>query len=330
MKKSSIITIALIVCLILLAAGSFSVFGFSIGGYANAEMYQAGDTTITSAVENLEIDWTAGSVNIVFHTGSEIKVSETSKKALSDDTRLHWWLDGTTLRIRFAKSGFRLFNNLEKALTVSLPEGLVLDNATIRATSADLNISALAAKNMILETTSGDMDALLAAKKLKASSTSGSLDIRQRGGSNSVTVGATSGNIVLSVEDAKEISASSTSGGITFTQKGDADSVSLHTTSGDITAENVRAGKAEVSSTSGTIRLQLNTLNTLTVSSTSGDVTASLPALPGFTARISTTSGSFDSGISLLKDGKTYTCGDGSGSVKIDTTSGSVHLLENK
>lgn len=334
MKKSSIITIALIVCLVLLAGGAFSFFGwnvgFGFGAYANAEKYRAGDTEITSPVENLEVVWTEGTVNIEFHSGSGVTISETAKKALTDDTRLHWWLDGTTLRIQYAKSGLRITGNLDKTLTVSLPEGLVLGTAVIRGTSADLNISALAAEDMTLASTSGDIRALVAAKKLKGSSTSGNIDLKQRGGSESVIVEATSGNVTASVEDAKDVRVSSTSGSVALTQSGDADSVKADTTSGNISAENVKAGKAEFSSTSGDINVRLNAFHTLAVSSTSGAVTAALPANPGFACKVSTASGSFNSDLALVKNGNTYTCGDASGNAEIKTTSGNIRLLEVK
>ena len=331
MKKSSIFTVALIICLILLGTVAFTVFGVSVGGYANAEKYQAGDTEISAAVENLEINWTEGTVNIVFHEGSGVSVSETAKKPLSDDLRLRWWLDGTTLRIQYAKSGLRISaDSLEKALTVSLPEGLVLGTAAIHGTSADFNIAALAAEDMILETTSGNITALVAAKKLKAGSTSGDMDIRQRGGSDSVTFDSTSGSILASVEDARVISASSTSGSVTLTQLGGADSVKLHSTSGSIKAEALSAEKVTIDSTSGSAAVQLHTVRELKIDSTSGSVTVTLPTAPGFTCKVSTASGSFNSDIALSKSGDTYACGDGSGSIDIHTTSGNIRLLEEK
>ena len=330
MKKSSIFTGALIVCLAVLAIVAFGVFNGSVLGYANAEQYKIGDTAFESEIKALEVAWTEGSVQIEFHAGSGVRVSETAKKALTDDTRLHWWLDGTTLRIQYAKSGIRVTGNLGKALTVSLPEGLVLDSAVIRGTSADLNISALAAEDMTLASTSGRIEALVAAKQLKASSTSGDVNIRQRGGSGAVAASSTSGSVILSTEDARDVAVTSTSGSVFLTMAGAAENVKMNSTSGSVTVERLNADKADISSTSGSISVQADALKTLSVSSTSGSVTASLPAVPGYTCRVGTGSGTFSSETALSKDGNTYVCGDGSGAVSIKTTSGSIRILESK
>ena len=147
MTKSRTFTVALIVVLILLAASAWLMFGRTAAGmsYPDADKYTVGNTTVTRPVNNLYVDWTSGQVNIEYHDGTGVIVSETANRALSEDDMLRWWLDGDTLRIRFAKSGFRISVNLDKHLTVSLPKGTVLKSADIGTTSGDLFIPALAA-----------------------------------------------------------------------------------------------------------------------------------------------------------------------------------------
>ena len=160
MKKSTVLTAALIVCLILLGVSAWRMFGGSAGfTYADAGKYSTGDATVSGSVENLYIDWTEGRVNIEYHTGSGVTVSETADRPLSDRNRLRWWLDGSTLRIRYVAPGIRMSPNPNKVLTVSLPEGTVLKSAEIGSTSADLNIPSLAADGIRLESTSGDINA---------------------------------------------------------------------------------------------------------------------------------------------------------------------------
>lgn len=292
MNRSKSLVAALIVVLVLLGAGSCLMFGKTLGlSYANADQYTAGDTEITSAVEHLDINWTSGKVIIEYHSGSGVSVRETANKTLSDDDKLHWWLDGTTLRVQYAKPGIRYFWNnwnLQKTLTVSLPEGTVLKSAKIDATAADLEIGSLAADEILLDTTAGDIAASTAAKKLVVSSTSGKMDIRQDSPMDSVKLTATAGSIFCRLADAKEINADTTAGSIDMTVTGSAKNISLD--------------------------------------STAGSVTLRLPTEPGFTCRVSTTAGSFNSPLSLQKDGKTYTCGDGSIQCSISTTAGSVRL----
>lgn len=292
MNRSKSLVAALIVVLVLLGAGSWLMFGKTLGlSYANADQYTAGDTEITSAVEHLDINWTSGKVVIEYHSGSGVSVRETANKTLSDDDKLHWWLDGTTLRVQYTKPGIRYFWNnwnLQKTLTVSLPEGTVLKSAKIDATAADLEIGSLAADEILLDTTAGDIAASTVAKKLVVSSTSGKMDIRQDSPMDSVKLTATAGSIFCRLADAKEINADTTAGSIDMTVTGSAKNISLD--------------------------------------STAGSVTLRLPTEPGFTCRVSTTAGSFNSPLSLQKDGKTYTCGDGSVQCSISTTAGSVRL----
>ena len=66
----------------------------------------------------------------------------------------------------------------------------------------------------------------------------------------------------------------------------------------------------------------------LNVGSTSGTVTAFLPAAPGFTCRVETASGSFSSALPLAGDRNTYTCGDGTARCVLHTTSGDIRVEE--
>ena len=309
MKKSRILIIALTVCIIALGAGALLVFGNSIGlTYANADKYTAGSTTVTEKVEALDVNWISGNITVEYCSGNGIRVSETGNRTISGDDQLRWWLDGTTLRIQYAKSGrFRLFDRLEKTLTISLPEGTVLKNARIHTTSGDLNIPALDAEETELDTTSGNIRAGAATRKMKAGSTSGNLDIRVTGEAEDVRISVTSGDISLEAEDAKNISVKSTSGSVSVSG---------------------RAGDADISSTSGAVDVRFSAFEHLKIDVTSGNVKAALPEEPGFTAEISMTSGSFESDIAMAKSGKTYTCGDGSAKCEIHATSGNVRIVK--
>ena len=162
MTKSKTFTVALIVVLILLGLSAWLMFGRTAAGmsYPNADQYTVGNTTVTKPVNNLYVDWTSGRVNIEYHDGTGVIVSETANRDLSEDDKLRWWLDGDTLRIRFAKPGFRISVNLDKHLTVSLPKGTVLKSADIGTTSGDVFTPALAADDIRLGSISGSIDAV--------------------------------------------------------------------------------------------------------------------------------------------------------------------------
>ena len=329
MNKSKALTIALIVVLVALAACAWFMFG-NVGGisYPDADKYTAGDTTIASGVENLFVDWTAGAVNIEFHNGEEITVSETANRTLSDDEKLRWWLDGNTLRIRYSKPGIRLSLDSGKVLTVSLPKDLVLSSADIGSTSGDLQISSLTADEIRLNSTSGNIEAYVTTPKLTAASTSGDMNLSPDEGIETVKLGSTSGSIFCALGDAREVIADSTSGGVQITSFGEIDNLEIRTTSGSVYTDIAKVKKMYSRSTSGTFNGNIVSFSEAKIDSTSGNVIVNLLPETGFTCKVSTSSGSFSSDLSLTKDGNTYTCGDGKAPLSISTSSGSIRLGE--
>ena len=310
MNREQKIKIAMVVCVVVLACAvivtSTGMFGGSGAfSYADAEKYTAGETEIAEEIRNLEINWTSGKVVIAYHAGNTVQIRESSERALSEDEQLRWWKDGDTLRIQLAKSGFRL-NMPQKVLTVTLPEGMEAGNVSIRTTSGDIEIPALKAEEMRLAATSGSMNAAAETRTAVTESTSGNQKIRLEGKAESVTASSTSGSISLEADRTGSITARSTSGGI-FAAAAECDTLKASATSGSITLKPGKAGRIEAGATSGS-------------------VTAVLSENPGFTAEVSTTSGSFNSTIALTRDGNVYTCGDGSGRVVIGTTSGNVRI----
>ena len=314
MSREQILKIAMVVCVVVLLCAviitSTGLFGSSgIGGYANADKYTAGDTElsreITGEIKNLEISWTSGKVTVAYHAENTITLRESAGRALSEDEKLQWWLDGDTLRIQFTKPGIR-WNMPGKELTVTLPEGIAFRDVNIQTTSGDVAIPALKAEKMDIGSTSGDLKVEAETARAVLGSTSGDMTIRLSGNTDSVTLGSTSGRIGLEAEKAGSIKAGSTSGGISIAAS---------------EADMVKAG-----STSGSIYAELRKINTLELSTTSGNVTVKLPAEPGFTAKVGTTSGSFTYDIALAKNGDRYVCGDGSAKVEIGTTSGDVRM----
>ncbi len=308
MKKSKILVIALIVVLAALGVGAVLIFSENTGmTYAHADRYTTGAADVTGKVESLDVNWKSGGVQIEYHPGEGIHISETGNMDISGDDELRWWLDGTTLRIQYAKSGrFRIFDRLQKTLTVSLPEGTALKAAKIHLTSGNINAQELTADEAEVKVTSGNVNLAAAAGTFRAEATSGSLNIRLTGVTKDVSVNVTSGNITLDAEDARRLSVKSTSGDIRISG---------------------RTGDADVSATSGKINVRFSTFNSLNIDVTSGTVTAALPENPGFRCKVEQTSGRFDyTGIAFSKDGGTYSCGNGEKSCSIKTTSGNITI----
>lgn len=310
MNRDKWMKILTIVCVLVLAAAAImavsGIFGGSIGGYANAEKYTAGDTVITDEVKNIDVNWTSGKVTVAYHAENTVTVSETAGRELKEDQKLRWWMDGDTLRIQYAKNGFRINWDLEKELTLTLPEGIRLETAEISLTSGIVDIPEMAAETLKVEVTSGEIKAKAEAKKAKFQATSGVIGVDMAGETEKLEIEATSGKINAKAEKADEVRISATSGAIEASVK--------------------ESKKTDVSTTSGKIKVTLYKMDELNISCTSGTVTALLPAEPGFTADVSQTSGDFSSSLAMTGDKNRHVCGDGSGSVKISTTSGDVRI----
>ena len=297
---------------IVIAAVVVSVTGLfnEVAGYANAEKYTAGDTVIREPVKNLELNWTSGNVAIAYHGDQTVEIAETANKAISEDQKLRWWLDGETLRIQFAKSGLRMNWNLDKKLTVTLPEGISLEEVKINVTSADVSIPDLKAEKLQFNATSGNAVIQAEAGKVESNQTSGDLRMTLLGDVREIAMSSTSGNTLLEAEKVGKIKAGSTSG--------------------DLEINCGENEETDISSTSGAVRTNLRKIGKVKIGTTSGSVTAGLPELPGLTAKIKTTSGQVATEMAMEKDGNTYRCGDGSGQVEIGTTSGNVKVLQAK
>jgi len=329
MTKSKLLTGALVIVLVLLAGGSWLLFGDSTGlaSFANADKYTVGDTEITSAVEKLDIDWVSGKVTIEYHAGSGISLSETANRNTSEDEKFRWWLDGTTLRVQFAKPQLTSFNNLQKTLTVSLPEGITFKGVDIDTTSAEISIPSMTADEIRLDTTSGNVNAEISTKKLDASSTSGDLNIKQNGDIKTAVFSSTSGKTTFTVASADKISMESTSGDIFVTVSGTVDNINLDSTSGTVHPDLADVNKAKFSSTSGGVNGTLGSFKDVNIDVTSGDVILKLPETTGFTLDLDTKPSRLHTSLPMeIKSEDKYVYGDGSARLRIDTTSGSVHI----
>ena len=174
-KSVAVICSALVIAAV--ASGVHHIVSFAAYNYEDADKYTIGDAVIEDTVKNLDIDWTSGNIKFEYHDEDTVEISEKSRKSLSEDKKMRWWLDDNTLRIRFAKKGSSFFSfgfNQDKELTVKLPESIALENVNIDATSGDVQIPSLEAQKMTIDVVSGDIKLdLSGADELKMSSVSG-------------------------------------------------------------------------------------------------------------------------------------------------------------
>ena len=141
MKKVIVLLFTAALCAALLCGCRMSVrpaSGLSSFRYDHAEQYTAGGAVLSDAVERVEIHWLSGSVAVEAHGEDTISFSEEANRKLTEDDCLYYRLDGTTLLIQFCRSGKWDLNDLQKDLTVLLPEELLLKELEVNSVSAEL------------------------------------------------------------------------------------------------------------------------------------------------------------------------------------------------
>ena len=292
MNKSASLSLALLLCTLLLSGcglRSLPFPGLSAFHYEHPEKYTVGGASFTDRVERVEVNWLSGSVTVSAHKGNEIRFSEKANRSLTDDLSMHYWLDGSTLRIQFCRSGKWNLNGLEKDLTLQLPERL-LDSLEVDTVSARVNLEDLAVKD------------------LKLDSVSGAVRLRDCQVTHRAMVDTTSGSVKAELTAAlREWKADTVSGSVELAVP-EVEDFDVNTTSGSISLTVEKAPK------------------NLDVDTVSGSVTLCLPADGDFTLDFDTVSGSFSSELACKTESSRRIFGNGQGEYSIDTTSGSVYF----
>ena len=304
-----------IICIILTGILVAGLCGCSLGETLEKELkdkdkYTAGNATITEKVDSIIVDWASGEVNLVKGKEDAVILEETYEGELPDDKKMQWWLDGTTLRVRYDLSVWSLAPSEEKTLTVTIPETLELEDLEIDSASAKITTEEVSVKNGSFGAASGDMEIRLASAE-------------------KAHFDAASGNINATVGTCDEIGADTASGKISLTV-GTTGKIDADTASGSIDVHADEATNVSLDTASGKISTYFGKCpESIDIDSASGSVTIGLPKDAGCTVSIDTGSGDFNSQFPVQISGSKYVIGDGSGKINIDTASGDVDLVEN-
>lgn len=192
MKKPTVILLLIALCLLL------SCCSVNAYHYSDSRRYTAGAAEVSGRIENIDVSWIDGSVTIAYHSGNDVCLRETSDRRLDRDDELHWWLDGDTLYIKYAESGFRLGVNLNKNLTVLLPEGMKLDTLKINGVSADVEADEIVAETVDVNTVSGDVQMdVVRVQNMTVNTVSGNTTLRFDREAEALDVNTVSGNVEL-------------------------------------------------------------------------------------------------------------------------------------
>ena len=210
--------------------------GLSDFSYPDAENYSVGAAEFSETVEDIEIDWLAGNVAVASHSSDTVSFSEESLAVLTEDTQLHYWLDGTTLHMKFCCSGKWRLDGLEKDLTVLVPENLLLTSLTVKSMSADIHLNALQAESANVGTSSGNVELTDCAVTdiVQVDTTSGWVDMSLIEPLETFTWDAVSGTLQITAPKVKNFSAGSVSGEVSLSVEEEPETLSIKTTSGGI------------------------------------------------------------------------------------------------
>ncbi|TFG60445.1 MAG: hypothetical protein E4H36_12085 [Spirochaetales bacterium] len=318
-----------------------SIFpGFS----GNNENFDESRSTSTKDIGEISIKTASININIQKISGTEltIRLHGTVRNSQNVKPELKVSTAGGKIAVsaEWPPSLILGFSSSSMVLDVQLPESFDGEMA-VRSTSGNIEANTLRLSMLDLETSSGNIKAeLLSADNLTAHSTSGNIIINDIE-AEKAEITSTSGNTRITSGKAETYRQESRSGTL-WVGTLEASEASLTSTSGGITVDNA-AGGIKFSSTSGNVRLSFSAIRQLiTGSSTSGNVTLTLPGGSAFVLDLKTASGSLKSDFPItttLTSGRSSaglnrkilgTVNNGETPVTVESTSGNISIREGK
>lgn len=142
-----------------LSAGLFSACGSGYESYDDPGLYNAGSVDLSVMnIDSIEVDWRCGAVSVKNSAEAErILLSETIDQGNAEDLKLHYYIGGRVLKIKFAASGASLPKDFSKDLFVTLPAGKFLNELEIENDSGDVSVEGVSIGTVSLESGSGNV-----------------------------------------------------------------------------------------------------------------------------------------------------------------------------
>lgn len=217
-------------------------------------------------------------------------------------------------------------------IKVYLPANQQFSNVNIEGTSSDISIDSLSAKDLHLDSTSGDIEckSLSIDTNAKITSTSGEIDVEEIY-TKELTSKTTSGEISFGKISCDTATITSNSGEINIDDFY-GEYFKVNTTSGDIDIYNIDTEYFTAGSTSGEISLDFKNMISAKsqIKTTSGEINIFVPKNSSFNVAVSSSSGTFKDKISgnRLTPRSEYIqkYNEGGAQMTIRTTSGNISL----
>lgn len=257
--------------------------------------YLSGNAEFTAAdVKSLDINWTSGNIKIEQSDSNKIEISETSTSNITEEKKMRYKLDSEgklTVNGFIADSfWFSFGDGIKKTLTLKVPDNKSFNDISISTASADVE-----------------------ANKLKA---------------DKISTETASGRVTLKNVDGKSFSSDTASGDIKLTGS-ITDSIDVNVISAQCNIDS-NCEKLDVSSVSGNVDANLgNNANDIDIETVSGVINLTFPEnISGIKASHSSVSGAFLCEFDGNSKGETFTSGNGSIKIDMETVSGSMNILK--
>ena len=306
----------------------FGVFNVLTYTYENSEKYTAGDREITDKITTIDIDYVSGDVTLTGSDTDKVTVKETSNQALDDAHKVHTWVDGSTLYVRYCESTKKIsFNKINKKLELNIPGAQELDNLNIKISSGDLKCDGLTTGKLNANSSSGDLGINCKASDIELKVSSGDVKLTQEGMGGSVNIKSSSGTVDYIQTGSNDMINIKSSSGAVRASVEKASSFAVDVSSGSITVNADDVDDFNAKASSGDLTITLGRVPaTSKINSSSGDVRVTVPEDADMAAHVEISSGSFNTKLPFSKEGKNYTCGNGSSTMDIHVSSGDVDI----
>ena len=198
--------------------------------YKDGDKYTAGDREVTEKIDAIDIDYMSGEIALVGSVDEKVSIKETSDKQLDDKRKVHTWVEGSTLHVRYSASSKGLdLNKLNKKLEITVPKEVKYSNVKIKASSADMNVGGLTVSsgNVNLKQTGNSSDIILGTSSGDIEADMDTVD--------SLNASASSGKLILNAKKIKELSTITSSGKNEFRLSEAPEKSDINASSGDVT-----------------------------------------------------------------------------------------------
>lgn len=299
----TIVVVAMLGCL------SGCNFGFKTNYiYQNGEKYTAGNREIAEKIETIDLDYMSGEVKLIGTDANIVTINETSEKQLDEKRKVHTWVDGTTLYVRYCASAKDLdLNNLKKNLEITIPKDAALGNVKFKVSSGGIQCEGFEAESVNLYASSGNIALTCAAKTIDLHASSGNITAILQDDSDSVKLDTSSGSISIDMKNANK--------------------VDLHSSSGKVWvfAKQIKELQSRVSSGTGEYHFS-QAPEKSDISHSSGSVEIYLPKDSDLTGDFHTSSGKVFYELAFAKRDDDYVCGSGANQMKVHVSSGNIEV----